>query len=87
MLIARLRIHRPRWIFQARALAKACRRESVTSDLGGTTYPAIPTSGLRIYGDANDSWVATRKIWNQHAYHAVVSPAPMRFAVQRRSQR
>lgn len=25
--------------------------------------------GLRVYGDANDSWVPTRRIWNQHAYH------------------
>jgi beta-lactam-binding protein with PASTA domain len=26
-------------------------------------------NGLRIIGDANDTWVNTRKIWNQHAYH------------------
>lgn len=25
--------------------------------------------GIRIWGDANDSWVPTRRIWNQHAYH------------------
>ncbi len=25
--------------------------------------------GLRVYGDATDSWAATRRIWNQHAYH------------------
>ncbi|MDY6905890.1 MAG: PASTA domain-containing protein, partial [Thermodesulfobacteriota bacterium] len=24
--------------------------------------------GIRVYGDANDTWVNTRKIWNQHAY-------------------
>lgn len=30
---------------------------------GGTTQ------GIRIYADANDSWVPTRRIWNQHAYH------------------
>ena len=24
--------------------------------------------GVRIYGDKNDTWVNTRKIWNQHAY-------------------
>lgn len=27
------------------------------------------TQGIRIWGDANDSWVPTRRIWNQHAYH------------------
>ncbi len=30
---------------------------------GGTTQ------GIRIYGDATDSWASTRRIWNQHAYH------------------
>lgn len=25
-------------------------------------------SGLRVFGDKNSKWVATRKIWNQHAY-------------------
>lgn len=27
------------------------------------------TPGIRVYGDANDSWVPTRRIWNQHTYH------------------
>lgn len=26
-------------------------------------------SGIRVFGDANDNWVATRRIWNQHTYH------------------
>lgn len=30
---------------------------------GGTTQ------GIRVYGDATDSWASTRRIWNQHAYH------------------
>ena len=25
--------------------------------------------GIQVYGDLNDTWVNTRKIWNQHAYH------------------
>ena len=25
--------------------------------------------GIRVYGDAADSWVNARRIWNQHAYH------------------
>ncbi|MCP3936523.1 MAG: DUF11 domain-containing protein [Actinomycetia bacterium] len=42
----------------------------VTSDLATQISAPVRTSGLRIYGDANDNWVATRKIWNQHAYHS-----------------
>lgn len=26
-------------------------------------------SGIRVYRDANNSWVPTRSIWNQHTYH------------------
>jgi hypothetical protein len=26
-------------------------------------------TGIRVFGDANDNWVTTRRIWNQHAYH------------------
>ncbi len=28
-----------------------------------------PQRGIRVYGDANDNWVATRRLWNQHTYH------------------
>ena len=28
-----------------------------------------PQRGVFVYGSANDSWVATRRIWNQHTYH------------------
>lgn len=35
-------------------------------------YPASQTKvGVHVYGDANDGWVRTRKLWNQHAYHIV----------------
>lgn len=27
------------------------------------------TKGIRIFGDADNSWVNTRQIWNQHTYH------------------
>ena len=30
---------------------------------------AIAQSGVRIFGDTNGSWVRTRRIWNEHAYH------------------
>jgi len=25
--------------------------------------------GVRVFGDAKDNWVSTRRVWNQHAYH------------------
>lgn len=28
-----------------------------------------PQRGVYVFGDAHDSWVTTRKIWNEHAYH------------------
>ncbi len=41
---------------------------------GATTCPTYgageqPRRGVFVYGDANDKWVRTRRIWNQHAYH------------------
>jgi hypothetical protein len=27
------------------------------------------TKGIRVFRDAKDNWVTTRRIWNQHAYH------------------
>jgi hypothetical protein len=33
-------------------------------------YPAAQSRhGVFVYGDKNDSWVRTRRLWNQHAYH------------------
>ena len=28
-----------------------------------------PQRGIYVYGDADESWVLTRQIWNQHTYH------------------
>jgi len=38
--------------------------------LGNTCRAAHPegVSGIRVYSDANDQWVNSRRIWNQHAY-------------------
>lgn len=36
--------------------------ENTTATTGGT-------QGIRVIGDATDSWAATRRVWNQHAYH------------------
>ena len=30
---------------------------------------AADTEGIQIWGDPSDSWVPTRRIWNQHSYH------------------
>lgn len=34
-------------------------------------YPSgvTPRHGVFVYGDKNDRWVRTRRLWNQHAYH------------------
>ena len=29
----------------------------------------VGTHGLLAFGDANDKWVRTRQVWNQHTYH------------------
>ncbi len=29
----------------------------------------IAQSGVRVFGDQNGTWVRTRRIWNEHAYH------------------
>jgi hypothetical protein len=31
------------------------------------TFPGV--TGLRVFGDARDNWVGTRRVWNQHSYH------------------
>jgi hypothetical protein len=46
----------------------------VANDVGATLcterYPDYtPRRGLFVYGDPNDQWVRTRRVWNNHAYH------------------
>jgi hypothetical protein len=46
----------------------------VSNDSGGGSCPQYlatekPRHGVFVYGDAADSWVRTRRVWNQHAYH------------------
>jgi hypothetical protein len=45
-----------------------------TNDLSAGSCVGLPgftgfTHGIRVFGDALDNWVPTRRIWNQHAYH------------------
>jgi hypothetical protein len=42
--------------------------EIVFVENGYNQTPAA-TQGIQIWGDASDSWVPTRRIWNQHSYH------------------
>jgi hypothetical protein len=37
--------------------------------VASNNYAFPGTTGLRVFGDATDNWVRTRRIWNQHAYH------------------
>ncbi|MBK7154068.1 MAG: hypothetical protein IPH72_20190 [Sandaracinaceae bacterium] len=44
----------------------------VANDAGaaGNCGAGVPTRrGLFMYGDTNDAWVPTRRVWTQHAYH------------------
>ncbi len=43
----------------------------VNHNNGTVKCPAgvTPRRGVFVYGDKNDKWVRTRKVWNQHAYH------------------
>ncbi len=59
--------------------------------LAGTCpYPvAEARHGVFVYGDADDNWVRTRRLWNQHAYHitniegdaSVPAPEPASWVV------
>jgi hypothetical protein len=45
-----------------------------TNSLSSASCTGLPgftgfTHGLRVFGDAGNNWVPTRRIWNQHAYH------------------
>lgn len=39
--------------------------ETTASQCTGIT----PRQGLYVYGDVNDEWVPTRRVWTQHTYH------------------
>ncbi|MFQ5857870.1 MAG: FG-GAP-like repeat-containing protein, partial [Anaerolineae bacterium] len=37
--------------------------------MGSNNYRFPGITGIQVYGDAFDTWVPTRQIWNQHTYH------------------
>jgi hypothetical protein len=43
----------------------------VASNAYGITCPddGSKQSGIRVFGSASNSWVRTRRVWNQHTYH------------------
>ncbi len=46
--------------------------DQIDRDNCETNYPNYPTggnAGVRVYGDAQNRWVPTRQVWNQHTYH------------------
>lgn len=50
----------------------------VANDVGadlrcGTPPDYTPRRGLFVYGDPNDQWVRTRRVWNSHTYHVTNS--------------
>jgi hypothetical protein len=54
-----------------------CSEYPAVADIDGDGHAEIvytsssysgPEAGIRVIGDADDSWMAGRKVWNQHAY-------------------
>jgi RHS repeat-associated protein len=66
-------------VFQTPMGSRTAQEHAVIADVDGDGNAEVVAtsdgfaSGLRhgiyVFGDANDGWVVTRKIWNQHAYH------------------
>lgn len=42
-----------------------CSNNDTSSCSAGFNYP----NGIAVWGDASDTWVSARRIWNEHAYH------------------
>jgi hypothetical protein len=43
------------------------------ANAAGDCPGVTPRKGLYVYGDANDEWVPTRRVWPQHTYHVTNS--------------
>ena len=64
-------------VYQISHGARTATEYPVVADIDGDNHAEIlvvgdansSTRGVRALEDANDSWVATRRIWNQYAYH------------------
>lgn len=46
-----------------------CGRATLNQWPTGTVVNAALPNGIEVFGDASDTWVSARRIWNQQAYH------------------
>jgi hypothetical protein len=46
-----------------------CGQTTLTNPDGTTVARNALPNGIQVWGDASDTWVSARRIWNEHAYH------------------
>ncbi len=46
-----------------------CSQNTLTNPDGTTIAKNLLPNGIQVWGDASDTWVSARRVWNQHAYH------------------
>ena len=46
-----------------------CGQDPLTNPNGSTVAKNALPNGFQVWGDARDTWVSARRIWNEHAYH------------------
>jgi hypothetical protein len=46
-----------------------CSQTTLTNPDGTTVAKTDLPNGIQVWGDASDTWVSARRIWNEHAYH------------------
>jgi hypothetical protein len=50
-------------------VSNAFRKTCDETPVGGGDPVPTKQSGVRVFGPTNGSWVRTRRVWNEHAYH------------------
>jgi hypothetical protein len=48
---------------------RQCTYTQLDARAGGKVPQQNLPNGIDVWGDANDTWVSARRIWNQHSYH------------------
>jgi hypothetical protein len=48
---------------------RQCTQQQLDTAGGGKAPQQTLPNGIDVWGDANDTWVSARRIWNQHSYH------------------
>jgi hypothetical protein len=46
-----------------------CGQTNLTKPDGSSVAKTALPNGIQVWGDASDTWVSARRIWNEHAYH------------------